>query len=321
MENPPFTEKDMEIARTIFNRAIVYFKIPDEPTPESVKEITREDGTIDLQKFPLVFIKVWDGGQKFLNLIYLYDGILTVCAEYNPIVAILEFHEFAQKHLKARFPQVEDDEIEKWTEQEAFYMTLTLFSRIYPRMNLSMQNFVDEVIYHWVIEWRRFEAKFNSEHGVKSDPFSEKKFFRSLMKLHEDEVVNLFLDSKDGTSEQKKVQLAKEYYSILNHWKKLRKDYVNGNPDWREYTKAGKFLDTPNDLIDSLEDCRDISNLAFEHTGRRVGLINPDTKEEDLEKRRQGINVTGYTTRQLRNLKNEGEKLLKEMQHKTAFRD
>lgn len=313
MENPPYTEKDIKVALEIYQHAIEYFKIPDEPTTETVKEFMSDDGTIDLQKIPLVSIKVWEDGRKLLNLVYFYDGILTVCADFYPVVAILDFLDVARKHFKARFPHVQDDKIEKWTEREASNMTISLFSRLYSRMNLSMQNFIDEVIRHWFIEWKRFEAKFNSEHGLKSEPFSEKKFFRTLMKSHEDDVVNLFLNVKDRTLEEKKIQLTKEYDSILNHWKKLRKDYVSGNPDWREYAKAGKFLDTPNDLIDRLEDCRDISSLAFEHTGRRVGLINPDTKEKDLEKRRQGINVTGYTVRQLRNLKNEGEKFSKEM--------
>ena len=184
-------------------------------------------------------------------------------------------------------------------------------------MDLAMGNFTDEVIHNWIIEWYKWEKKINSEKGIKSPPLTmgEKEFFRKLMKNHEDDVVELWFNNIDRSLDQKKIQLAKEYLSLLNHWKKLRKEYDGNNPDWREYAKAGKFIDTPNDLIELFEDCRDMSHLALEQAGRRAELVNPEMKGEDLEKRQNGIKVTGYTPRQLRNFKDEGEKLLSEMQN------
>ena len=313
MEDSTITQKDVETAIRIFHRVINGFKIPDEPTNEQAKEFLKEDGSIDFEKIPLRAIKTWDNGTKFLNLTYFYDGFLTVYADYNPVVAILDFIDSARKHFRAVFPQANVDDVEKWTEVEAVKMTFVLISRIYQRMDLAMRNYIDEVIHNWFIEWRRWEKTVNKEFGIKSPSLKEKEFFRNLLKTYEDDVVNLWFNVPDKSLDEKKIQLAKDYDSILNHWKKLRKEYSNGNLDWHEYAKAGKFFDTPDDLIDALEDCRNMSFLALEHAGRRAGLINPDMSKEDLEKRQQKIAVTGYSPKRLRDFKNEGDKLLKEM--------
>src|SRR5687767_7204630 len=122
MSEAPHSQEDINLALKVFDRAIEYFKIPDEPTPESAQELLREDGTIDFSKVPLVVIRKWDNGIKFLNLTYFYNGFLTVCADYNPVIAILDFLDDARNLLKNRFPKWGEDDIEKHAEVETFNM-------------------------------------------------------------------------------------------------------------------------------------------------------------------------------------------------------
>ena len=313
---PPYTEKDIETARMIFQRAAEYFKIPDEPPLETVKDFIREDGTIDLTNVPTVMVRTWEEGSKFLNLAFFYDGVFTVLADYNPLPAILDFLGDARQLIISRFPQWTEEEKEKHSQYESFKMTLILFSRIYPRMNLAMQNFVSEVVQAWFIEWRKWEAQVYSESGIKPIPVSEIKEFRSLLKGHEDDLLKLWLDVPDRKLDEKKMQIAKEYPSILKHWQKIRGWCRNQDIDWREYAKAGRFFDTPDDLLDKLEVSGDEKtfHFALEHAARRAGLLKLSQDTKVLEKRAQQIKLTGYTPRQLLIFLKEGEKLLGEMQ-------
>lgn len=317
----PYSEKDIESARFIFKRAVEYFKIPDEPSPEAAKEFLREDGTIDLNKAPMVVVRRWENGETFLNIAFFFDGILTVLAEYNPIVSILNFLNEARQLIASRFPNWSDEEREKHAEYEAFKMTTMLFSRMYPRWNLTMQNFVSEVIQAWFIEWRKWEAQVYSESGIKPVAVSETKLFRGLLKEYEDDLVKLWLNVPDRKLEEKKIQFAREYPAILKHWQKLRSWCRNQDVDWREYAKAGKFLDTPDDLIDKLENSEadKTFHLALEHSARRAGLLKLSQDANILEKRAKQIKVTGYTPRQLLNFLEEGQKLLGEMQVETVL--
>jgi hypothetical protein len=314
MELQTYPREDKELAIRIFHKAIEIMKIPNDPTADPANEFLREDGSLDFEKVPVQTIRTIDGGSKFLHLAYVYDGFYTVDADYNPLIAILGFIDSARNHLKTTFPAASAEDIGNWTEVEAYKMTFSLLSRIYQRMDLAMRNCTDEVIANWRIEYFRWAKKVNTEHGLKYPPFQEKKFFRSVIKSYEEEIVRLWFNGMDRGLDDRKIQLAREYPSILKHWQKLRKDYVAGNEDWREYANAGKFFDTPMDLIDKLEDSTDISHLALEHAGRCAGLLNTAAKAEDLEKRQQEIMVTGYTPRQLNNFKKDGQKLFDEIQ-------
>jgi len=316
-ETPP-SQKDIELASKVFDDAIRYFNIPDEPAIETAPEFLHEDGTIDFSKVPLVTIRNWGNGLKFLNLAYFFSGFLTVSADYNPTIAILEFLNDARNLLKTRFPQWSEDRIEKQAEHETLKMTLLLFSRLYPRMNLAMQNLVSEVISIWYKDWLKWEAQVCSESGIKPASVSDTKMLRGLLKDYENDVLKLWLDVPDRSLEEKKIQLAKEYPSILGHWQKLYNWCRKVDVDWREYAKAGKFLDTPDDLLNKLEDSsfEKISHLAIEHSARRVGLLKFTQDNTVLEKRAKDIKVTGYTPRQLFDFLSEGKVLLGEVQKK-----
>lgn len=318
---PPYSEKDIETARRIFRRTIDYFNIPDEPSPETIKEFIRGDGTVDLSKTPIVVIRKWENGETFLNMAFFFNDVMTVLADYNPIVSILDFLGEARQLIANSFPTWSDDEKEKHAELEAFKMTIMLFSRLYPRWNLTMQNFVSEVIQAWFIEWRKWEAQVYSESGIKPFPVSETKLFRGLLKEYENDLLKLWLDVPDRKLEEKKIQFAREYPSILKHWQKLRLWCRNRDADWREYAKAGKFLDTPDDLLDKLEnsDADKTFHLALEHGARRVGLLKLSQDAHILEKRAKQIRLTGYTPRQLMNFLEEGETLLGEMHAQSSL--
>ena len=315
------TEEDIKIAVKIFEQTLKYFNVPSEPTEESTKEFTREDGTIDLSKVPLVSVREWDNGAKFLNLIYFYDGVLTVCAEYSPLISILEFLGEARKLINIRYPHWAEDERETSSQFETFRMTILLFSRLYPRMNLAMQSFVGEVIQAWFIDRRKWEAQVYSESGIKPIPVSETKEFRNLLKWHEDDLLKLWLKAPDRKLDEKKMQFAKEYPAILRHWQNLRTWCRSVGIDWRIYSKPEGFSDTPDDLLDKIQDSdsEKTSFLALEHAARRAGLLKVTQDEKILERRAQQIKVTGYTPRQLQYFFDEGKKLLDEMQVPTSL--
>lgn len=310
------SEADIRIAKNLYQRAIDHFKIPDEPPLEAVKGFLKEDGTIDFSKAPpLVVVRTWGDGSKFLQLAFFYDDTLTVLADYSPVITILDFLDEARVLINSRLPSWPDHKKEVAAQYEAFKMTLMLFSRIYPRMNLFMQNFVSEVIQAWFIQWRKFEAQVNSESGVKSAPFSETKLFRGLLKEYENDLVKLWLNDAGKDLDEKKMQIAREYPATLRHWQRLRKMCRSEDLEWRDYARSARFLDTPDDLLDKLEnaDGEKTFHFALEHAGRRAGLMKLSQDANVLKKRAENIKVTGYTPRQLLTFLKEGEKLLGEM--------
>lgn len=313
MQQENYPTKDAETVFRIFNRVIEIFDFPDKPSDEEIKENYLTDGGLfDVKDFPVINIETNENGGKFINFNYFSENIPIISASYNPTITIWGFIGEARKLLKSEFSEVDEIELEEWIEKAALDMTCNLISHAQQRMFLAMRNFNDEVIHNWLIVFLKWKKKANSERGFKSPSISEKTFLRKLLKAYEDEIVELWSNSSDKSLEEKKIQLAREYPALFNHWKRIRKDYTSQNPDWREYAKAGKFSDTPNDLIDALEDCRDMASLALEHAGRRAGLMNPDIKNDDLEKRQQKILVTAYSSKRLRDFKAEGDKLLEE---------
>jgi len=73
------------------------------------------------------------------------------------------------------------------------------------------------------------------------------------------------------------------------------------------------FEDTPDDLLDELKGShhRGISHKALEHAARRVALVNPDCKDERiLEKRKAGIEASGFSETTLFKYLDEGKKVI-----------
>ncbi len=124
-------------------------------------------------------------------------------------------------------------------------MTLTLISKVYQRMDLALRNHADEVITNWQIELFRRLKKIHEKHGEKSPRLREKTYFRNFIKSYENNLMSLWFDSSEEGQKEARIQFAKDYPSILKHWQKLRREGGNEDSDWREYAKAGKFIDTP----------------------------------------------------------------------------
>ncbi len=89
--------------------------------------------------------------------------------------------------------------------------------------------------------------------------------------------------------------------------------------DWRDYAKAGKFSDTPDDLLNRLLDVdrssdettsNKVSEIAIEHATRRAGLIKKTgVSEYARNKRKEGIKVSDYSSQQLFIFLKEGREL------------
>lgn len=156
----------------------------------------------------------------------------------------------------------------------------------------------------------------------KNDPMLKRDFPTSLLKQRISKINNQLTDaysikkggseSKGIVSDEKKQLLAKEYPAILSHWKDIHTLSRNGS-DWRDKAKTNKFPDTPDDLLNKLEstDKENISCLAIEHAGRRVGIMKTDGLNQTTTTLRElGIMATGYSRSQLMRFKEEGDTLL-----------
>jgi len=241
----------------------------------------------------------------------------TVEAFFYPIEAVYFFLTEARSHARwISKPDVTEEEIEKIAFDRAIEITLIMIDNFYRRADLMMGSFTYEVVAQWRIQNRQNVIQYHAEQGnilaKRKDPTLE-----NLIKLYTKDVLQLWKYQGQTQDNWRKLSLAEEYDIIYRHWKRLSK--MLSDDDWREYAKAGKFQDTPHDLLDKLAngdrldaaatDSR-LSDLAIEHAARRVRVIKRRGVNETVIKQRQrGIRATGYTSTQLFTFLKEGREL------------
>jgi hypothetical protein len=292
------------------------FRISNMPTSESftksfpnmsIEEKTRELSTPRVvahmeDETPTVFLRFVEMGMPLIEAIYY------------PHFAAEIFFENAKTTLKDYYG-FDEIALDERARKEAVNMLITMFRRLYARMSITMAQILDETTLDWQKkEWEIF-GRVSAPEGIKLPRIKHSERFNNLSSSYNKDVKAIWKNEEQKRDDWDKLQLAKEYPSILNHWEKLQKDLRN-NIDWREYAKAGKFSDTPDDLLDLLLDTerKKLSFLAVEHTARRIGIMNiHGAKESDREKWKQGITVTGYDAQHLLDLKTDGNKLLKKL--------
>jgi hypothetical protein len=238
-------------------------------------------------------------------------------AFFYPIEAIYSFLTEARAYARwVSRPETSEEEIEKFAFDKAIDITLIMIDNFYRRAELMMDSFVYEVKAQWQIENTQRTIQYHAERGnileKRKDPTLE-----NLLNIYTKDVLKLWKFQGQTQENWRKLLLAEEYENVYRHWKRLSKMLSDG--DWREYAKAGKFQDTPDDLLDKLENAdrfdevaaeHRLSELAIEHAARRVGLVKKRGVSDSVIKLRQkGIRATGYTSTNLFIFLKEGREL------------
>ena len=239
-------------------------------------------------------------------------------AFFYPIEAVYRFLTEARAYARwISKPDVSEEEIEKIAFERAIDITLIMIDNFYKRAELMMDSLIYEVIAQWRIENNQRTIQYHAERGnileKRKDPTLE-----NLLNIHAEDVLELWKSQGQTEENWRRLRLAEEYEAVYKHWKRLSK--MLSEEDWREYAKAGKFEDTPDDLLNKICNAdrfdggaveRRVSELAIEHAARRVRLVKKrGVSESVLKLRQEGIKATGYTSTQLFSFLKEGRELI-----------
>src|SRR5947209_16391068 len=128
-------------------------------------------------------------------------------------------------------------------------MTLIMIDNFYRRGELMMDSFTYEVIAQWRIQNSQNAIQYHAERGNILEKSKDPKL-ENLLKIYTKDVLELWKFQGQTQENWRKLRLAEEYDAVYKHWKRLSK--ILSEEDWREYANAGKFQDTPDDLLDKL---------------------------------------------------------------------
>lgn len=256
------------------------------------------------------------------SLYFRFIGAEAPVAEafFYPIEAVHFFLTKAREFARSGSNQVAEEEFEKIAFERAVDITLIMIDNFYRRAELMMESFTYEVVAQWRIQTTQRFIHYHAERGniieKRKDPTLE-----NLLNIYTKDVLKLWKFQGQTQENWRKLTLAEEYEAVYKHWKRLSK--MLSEDDWREYAKAGKFEDTPDDLLNKLENAdrvdeaateHRLSELAIEHAARRAGLVKKRGVSESVIKLRQkGIRATGYTSTNLFIFLKEGRELKERM--------
>lgn len=248
------------------------------------------------------------------------EGPIAECIFY-PFEAIYDFLTEARADARRLFQSTApEDEIESIAIDYASEMALMMLDNLHTRVELFTESFPLEVIAQWRIQNIQRLVQHHAERGnIKK----EKKdlTLENLLGLYNSNVLELWRLQGSRQEYQRKIRLPEEYDAVYKHWKRLSK--LLSEEGWREYAKLERFQDTPDDLLDKLENsdrtddatvASRLSELAIEHAARRVGLVKKrGVSEAVIRQRQRGVRATGYTSTQLFIFLKEGRKLREQM--------
>jgi hypothetical protein len=219
--------------------------------------------------------------------------------------------------LKAGGINFTNDDRRTFIIRKAANMLKSAFARINERLEATINSFLDEVFFDWAELWYEYHAEYNSLLGYKMKRLPIKKQLGKVLETHRNNVQAFWSDdSQKRLTELRKMQLVFEYKKTYEHWSEMQRLQTEGKK-WRRYIKADDMADVTDDLVNDFITKDDISWLALEHAARRVELYNIfDVNDSNLEKRKQGIMVSGYSRSALFNFKREGEGLLRKERDK-----
>jgi hypothetical protein len=219
-----------------------------------------------------------------------------------------------------------EQEKEALARDNTVNMTLIMLDSFHQRAELMLESFTWEVLAHWRLQQTESILHFQAERGetIQSGKNSAPG---TAIKNYTRNLTEFWKYQGRAYGGLQKVRFVTEYDEVYPHWKRLSR--MSSEEGWREYAKAGKFEDTPDDLIDKLEnmDRSDeravavkVSDLALEHAGRRARLINKKgVSQSVIRQRKAGIRATGYTRAQLYTFLKEGRQIIEGVQQAQAM--
>ena len=319
--------EDGALAIEIFLKALTFRPhIPQKVFGEDFAGVSIQEIILETLE-PRVMVLHMGPSGKFPCLFFRFVGTESPLVEaiFYPYEAILFFLSQARSYIQwATPPDRSEQEKESMAQEKAIEMTLIMLDSFYQRSELMMDSFTSEVFAQWRLHQTENIIHFTAERGD-TIPRGKNPEVAKAIKNYSRELTNFWKYQIRAYTGGQKVRFVTEYDEVYKHWKRLSK--MSSEEGWREYAKAGKFDDTPDDLIDKLEDLDradqtavavKVSDLALEHAGRRAGLINKQgITQSVIRQRKVGIRVTGYTNTQLFNILKEGRQIaerLKEME-------
>lgn len=252
-------------------------------------------------------------GDPILRLRFFDEGVQIVEAFYDPAMAAVGFLNSADDFWQSRVPKGSDG-YEELVFASAVNLLVWMLSKMHIRLWYAMGDLGDETWHDWAARQCALEEKEYRAQGIKVD-YKTSEVRKKLLQAQQKQIRQLWKWTKGGsdrdydpTLEQKK-KFAEQYPTILDHWEDInqwcrREDRHN----WRGLEKVAPCEDTPDDLLDKLEDSEPegISALALEHTARRVGIQKPSSSSlQDSTVQRSGISRA-----QLYRILGEGKRLL-----------
>lgn len=283
---------------------------PDMPREERLKQLLT----------PTVGIYYPDAEKKIPCLFFRFVGDEGAIVEaiFYPIEAVYSFLDEARYYVRLlNLQEWSDEQKEDYAVERAIDMTLMMIDNFYQRGKLMMDSFTVEVILQWRQQKHQEVLQYTAEQGIQPERQKDSSLQDHINNYGKD-VIQLWKYQGQSHDNWRKMQLVENYELLYKHWSYLSRQ-SRENEDWREYAKAGKFQDTPDDLIDRLDNTdrldeqvvkQKVSELAIEHAARRVGLIKKFGVDDSiLEKRSKGVKITGYSSAKLFEFLKEGKQL------------
>jgi hypothetical protein len=325
----PISDEDGKLALEIFKQALSFRpQIKKAILGEALLALPEEE-RLKERLTPRISISYFGDNKDIPSLYLRLNGIMLPVVEvfFYPFEAICSFLDTARLHVEqVSSPERPDEEKEKAASDRALEMTLIMIDSVFQRTDLMTDSFISEVITQWHIQNRK---NFQNYYAGLGNPIPRQKdnSMEDILKIYNKELLRFWKYQGQGYESAQKINLAEEYEVVYEHWKLLSKT-SRENENWRQYAKAGIFEDTPDDLLDKLENTdrlnsdavdKTISELAIEHAARRVRLIKKSgVSESALNQRKKGIRVTDFTSTYLFILLGEGRELLAQFKEAEA---
>lgn len=316
-------DQDVARAAEVFKAALEFRpSIKPAMTVDEFKNLSPEDMLKEMNT-PRISLHHADLDNRIPCLFFRFvgDKLPIVEAMFYPMEAICSFLDDARNFVRQyKTPEQTDKEVENIAFDRAIDMTLIMLDNFYKRAELMMDSFTSEVITQWHIQNNQRVIRYHAERGNLL-PKRKDASLENTIKKYTKDVMGLWKYQGQTEDNWRKMHLAEEYEGISKHWNRLSK--MLSEEDWRIYAKPEKHQDTPDDLLDELENtdrpyketaARKVSELALEHAARRVGLIRKHgISKAVINQRKRGLIETGFTSTHLFGFLRKGRELREQL--------
>ena len=290
------TPFDLSTARKVVAKALEQLAETESQTNNQIVQDTSKDGN------PILRLRFFD------------EGVQIVEALYDPAMAAQGFLSSADGFWQSRLPK-DWDGYEELVFKSAVNLLVWMLSKMHIRIWYAMGDLGDETWHDWAARQCAIEEKEFREQGIEV-AYKISEVRKNLLQAQQKQIRELWEWTKGGSDkeydpsvEQKRL-FALEYPSILDHWEDINRwCRREDRPNWREHAKVKPFEDTPDDLLDKVEDTSPdrMSDLALEHAARRVGLHKPRVATAAMDETKHGSGLSRST---LYRILSEGRKIL-----------